>query len=401
MKVEQIYTLVNNATKNILGESAILSEDLSNVVDIGNAVFGSNNVDNYVKSLVDHIGKVIFVNRPYSASVPSVLMDKWEFGSVLEKIQADIPDAKENKDYELVDGTDYSPNVFYKPSVSAKFFNSKVTFEVDLSFTQKQVKESFSNAEQLNAFISMLYNSVEKSMSVKTDSLIMSTITNAMGETLFNEFPSVENGDYSTVDGVKAVNLLKRYNTEYGTSLTVEKAMKDPDFLRYSSSVIRKYTERLTRLSRVFNIGKKARFTPKDKMHIVFLSDFIINMETYLQSDVFHNELVKLPNGVETVPYWQGVKLADGKEYDDLAIGNIHLNIKDPSGQNATGVEINVANGIVLGCMFDNDALGVSNLERRVTTNYNPKAEFYNNFYKFESSYFNDLDENFVMFFIA
>ena len=401
MKVEQIYTLVNNATKNILGESAILSEDLSNVVDIGNAVFGSNNVDNYVKSLVDHIGKVIFVNRPYSASVPSVLMDKWEFGSVLEKIQADIPDAKENKDYELVDGTDYSPNVFYKPSVSAKFFNSKVTFEVDLSFTQKQVKESFSNAEQLNAFISMLYNSVEKSMSVKTDSLIMSTITNAMGETLFNEFPSVENGDYSAVDGVKAVNLLKRYNTEYGTSLTVEKAMKDPNFLRYSSSVIRKYTERLTRLSRVFNIGKKARFTPKDKMHIVFLSDFIINMETYLQSDVFHNELVKLPNGVETVPYWQGVKLADGKEYDDLAIGNIHLNIKDPSGQNATGVEINVANGIVLGCMFDNDALGVSNLERRVTTNYNPKAEFYNNFYKFESSYFNDLDENFVMFFIA
>ncbi len=401
MKVEQIYNLVNNTTKNILGETAILKEDLSNVVDIGNAVFGSNNVDNYVKSLVDHIGKVIFVNRPYSASVPSVLMDKWEFGSVLEKIQADIPEAKENKDWELTDGTDYSPNVFYKPSVSAKFFNSKVTFEVDLSFTQKQVKESFSNAEQLNAFISMLYNSVEKSMSVKIDSLIMSTITNAMGETLFNEFPSVKDGNYSTVDGVKAVNLLKRYNTEYEQTLTVEKAIKDPNFLRYSSSVIRKYTERLTRLSRVFNIGKKARFTPKDKMHIVFLSDFIINMETYLQSDVFHNELVKLPNGVETVPYWQGVKLADGKEYDDLAIGNIHLNIKDPSGKNTTGVEINIANGIVLGCMFDNDALGVSNLERRVTTNYNPKAEFYNNFYKFESSYFNDLDENFVMFFIA
>ncbi len=401
MKVEQIYNLVNNTTKNILGETAILKEDLSNVVDIGNAVFGSNNVDNYVKSLVDHIGKVIFVNRPYSASVPSVLMDKWEFGSVLEKIQADIPEAKENKDWELTDGTDYSPNVFYKPSVSAKFFNSKVTFEVDLSFTQKQVKESFSNAEQLNAFISMLYNSVEKSMSVKIDSLIMSTITNAMGETLFNEFPSIKDGNYSTVDGVKAVNLLKRYNTEYEQTLTVEKAIKDPNFLRYSSSVIRKYTERLTRLSRVFNIGKKARFTPKDKMHIVFLSDFIINMETYLQSDVFHNELVKLPNGVETVPYWQGVKLADGKEYDDLAIGNIHLNIKDPSGKNSTGVEINIANGIVLGCMFDNDALGVSNLERRVTTNYNPKAEFYNNFYKFESSYFNDLDENFVMFFIA
>ena len=106
MKIEQVYSLVNASTKEILGETDIVAQDLSNIVDIGTSIINSNNVDNYVKSLVDHIGKVIFVNRPYSGSVPGVLMDKWEFGSVLEKISADLPEAVENKSWELTNSVE-------------------------------------------------------------------------------------------------------------------------------------------------------------------------------------------------------------------------------------------------------------------------------------------------------
>lgn len=401
MKVQQIYNLVNATTKEVLGETAVVKEDLSNIVDIGNQIFGANAVDNYVKTLVDHIGRVIFVNRPYNGSAPSVLMDAWEFGSVLEKIQADMPEAVENKSWELTDGTEYSPNVFYKPKVSAKFFNSKTTFEVDLSFTQLQVKESFSDVGQLNAFLSMLYNSVEKSFAVKFDSLIMSTINNATAQTLHAEFPSVTDGDYSTSDGVKAVNLLKRYNATLAKPLTAEQALRDAEFLRYASGEIRKYVARLGKMSTLFNVSGKARFTPKDRLHVVFLSDFVINMETVLQSDTFHNELTALPNGFETVPYWQGVQGAgeSAKPYGLDGIGQIHVNINN--GTEGNGVEITNASGAILGVMFDHDALGVTNLDRRVTTNYNPKAKFYTNFYKMDAGFFNDLDENFIVFFVA
>lgn len=410
MTVQQIYALVNSATKESIGETAIVNEDLSNIVDIGNAVFGANAVDNYVKSLVDHIGRVIFVNRPYMGSAPSVLMDKWEFGSVLEKIQADMPVARENKSWELADGTDYSPNVFYKPSVSAKFFNSKTTFEVDLSFTQLQVKESFSNGEQLNAFLSMLYNSVEKSFAVKFDSLIMSTINNATAQTLYAEFPTVTNGNYSASDGVKAVNLLKRYNDTLPKdndgatigALTPQSALRDAEFLRYASGEIRKYVARMGKMSTLFNVSAKARFTPKDRLHVVFLSDFVVDMETVLQSDTFHNELTALPNGFETVPYWQGVKASatGAKAYALDGIGAIDVKIDDKANA-GTAKQVTLANGAILGVMFDNDALGVTNLDRRVTTNFNPKAEFYTNFYKMDAGFFNDLDENFVVFFVA
>lgn len=383
MTVAQIYDIINPITKEILGENAVVNEDLSNIVDIGKELFDATEVDNYVKSLVNHIGRVIFVNRPYSGSAPSVLMDGWEYGSVLEKISAELPEATENESWELTDGTSYDPNIFYKPKVSAKFFNKKVTFEIPMSFTEKQVKESFSNAGQLNGFLSMLYNAVDKSMTIKIDSLVMRTINNMIAETLhdFND-----SGDY-TGTGVRAVNLLKLYNEDKGTTLTAKKSIKDPDFIRFASYIMGLYMERLSKISSLFNIGGKDRFTSRDLLHVILLSDFAKASDSFSMSSTFHNEFVALPKG-EIVPYWQG----SGTDYSFDSVSSI--NVKTASGDtvNASGI---------IGVMFDRDALGVTNLDRRVTTNYNPKAEFFSNWYKFDAGYFNDMNENFVLFYVA
>lgn len=386
MDVKQIYTLVNDITNELLG-SAIVKEDLSNVVDVGTAVFNANKVDNYVKSLVNHIGRVIFVDRAYSGSVPSVLMDSWEFGSVLEKISCDLPTATENPSWNLTNGETYNPNVFYKPSVSVKFYNSKTTFEIPLSFTEMQIKESFSNAEQLNGFLTMLYNSVEKSMTIKLDSLIMRTINNMIGETIHHEIPDSQN--YSTTSTIKAVNLLKLYNDSHGTTITADKCLDNPDFIRYATYIISVYGERITKISSLFNIGGKDRFTPKDVLRCVLLSDFKKASEVFLKSDLYNEQYATLPES-DSVPYWQG----SGTNYSFSDITKIHIQL---ASNNTTEIQMTG----ILGVMFDRDALGVSNLNRRVTTNYNPKAEFYTNFYKFEAGYFNDMNENFVVFFVA
>lgn len=392
MKIEQVYTLVNDSTKEILGETDIVKQDLSNIVDIGTSIINSNNVDNYVKSLVDNIGKVIFVNRPYAGSVPNVLMDKWEFGSVLEKISADLPDAVENKSWELTNGVDYSPNVFYKPTVSAKFYNSKVTFEVDMSFTERQVKESFSNAEQLNAFVSMLYNAVERSMTVKIDSLVMSTINNAIAQVINHAMPSVANGDYSQETTTpQAINLLKIYNDTFTKTLTKVTCLTDTDFLKWCCIMLSTFAKRMSRMSTLFNVGGKPRFTPKEDLNIIMLQDFYANMRVNLASDTYNKEDLLLPTDITTIPYWQG----SGDDYSSSKVAKINVTIK--TGENTTK---DIEMGGIMAVMFDRNALGVCNMDRRVTTNYNPKAEFYNNFYKFECSYFNDLDENFIVFFI-
>ena len=396
MEVKQIYTLINSVSGEVLGRTDIVQDDLTGIVDLGKEVFNQSAVDNYVKSLVNHIGKVIFVNRPYAGKVPSVLMDAWEFGSVLEKISADVPAAEENDTWDLTDGQTYSQDVFHKPTVTAKFFNSKVTFEVPVSITERQVKESFSNAAQLNGFISMIYAAVEKSMTIKADALIMRTINNMIAETVLADAQAfgataagaMTGADLSTASTARCVNLLKLYNDKVGESakLTAAKAITDPDFIRFASYVMGTYADRLQSISTVFNVGGKERFTPKDMLHVVLLSDFAKAAQTYLYSDTFNRGDVLLPQA-ETVPFWQG----SGKNYEFASTGNIK--VKESGGK---AVEISG----VLGVMFDRDALGVCNLDRRVTTNYNAKAEFFNNYYKFDAGYFNDTNENFVVFFI-
>lgn len=407
MEVKQIYTLIKSVSKEVLGKTDIVQEDLTGIVDLGNEVFNQSAVDNYVKSLVNHIGKVIFVNRPYVGKVPSVLMDAWEFGSVLEKISADAPEAEENDTWDLTDGQTYSQDVFHKPTVTAKFFNSKVTFEVPVSITERQVMESFSNAAQFNGFVSMIYAAVEKSMTIKADALIMRTINNMIAETVLADaeaFGATKAGDMAGADLSKAstarcVNLLKLYNDKYfpatgdgeptpnPNALTAEKAITDPVFIRFASYVMGTYADRLQSISTVFNVGGKERFTPKDMLHVVLLSDFAKAAQTYLYSDTFNRGDVLLPQA-ETVPFWQG----SGQNYEFASTGKINVKeSKDGKAVTVTGV---------LGVMFDRDALGVCNIDRRVTTNYNAKAEFFNNYYKFDAGYFNDTNENFVVFFI-
>ena len=391
MVVKQIYELINSVSGEVLGKTDIVKDDLTGVVDLGNEVYNQGVVDNYVKSLVNHIGKVVFVNRPYAGKIPSVLMDAWEFGSVLEKVSAEIPAAEENDTWNLVDKQEYKQDIFHKPVVSAKFFNSKVTFEVPVSITERQVKESFSSAAQLNGFLSMIYSAVEKSMTIKTDALIMRTINNMIGETLFADAekftPSSKTLDYASASTVRCVNLLYLYNQAKGTKLTKDKCLTDGDFIRFASYQMGLYADRLQSISTLFNVGGKERFTPKDALHTVLLSDFAKGAQAYLYADTYNKEQVLLPNA-ETVASWQG----SGQDY-----GFAHtsaINIKT-SGNH----EISI--GGVLGVMFDRDALGVCNLDKRVTTNYNAKAEFFNNYYKFDAGYFNDTNENFVVFFVA
>lgn len=379
MKVTQLKDIVNSTTSEVLGKTDVVNDDLSNLVDVGNEIFDTDNVDNYVKKLIDRIGKVIFVNRLYAGGVPSVLMDSWEYGSVVEKISADMPEADENDSWNLQDGQTYSQDTFYQPKVSAKFFNSKVTFDVKLSFTTEQVKESFSNVNELNGFISMLETGVKNSMTVKLDGLIMRTINNMTGQIL------------NSANGLQKVNLLSEYNKVSGQTLTADKALMDKDFLKFASLTIKKYQARITKMSTLFNAGGKARFTTTDNLHTVLLSDFADSAEVYLLSDTYHNDTVSLPNH-ETVPYWQG----SGKSYafDDISKIDVKIDAgnKTPKQVTQTGI---------LGVMFDTNALGVSNLNQRTTTSYNARAEFYTNYYKMDAGYFNDLNENFVVFYIA
>lgn len=386
MEMKQIYGIINTVSQEVLGESVLVQEDLGNIVDIGTAVFDNNSFDKFVRSLVDHIGRVVFVDRVYKGRVPSIVRNGWEYGAVLEKLACKLPEAQENESWELQSGTSYDPNVFIAPVVTAHFYNKKVTFEIQISIVERQFRSAFSSGSQAASFIAMIFNAIENSMTIKLDALIMRTICNMIGETVYDDFGA---NAITGGTGVKAVNVLYLYNQTVAEAdaLTAANCMQSPAFLRFASNLMKMYKDRLAVESTLFNIDGEPRFTPADRLHFVVLSEFAAGVESYLQSDTFHDEMVALPE-YESVPFWQG----SGTGYAFTDTGKVYVTTASNHAETVTGV---------LGVMFDSDAAAVCNMDRRTTSQYNAKGEFTNNFFKMDCQYLNSLQENFVVFFAA
>lgn len=376
MEMTQIAEIVNETTAQVTGTEAVADIDLNKIVDAGAEVVESDKVDHYVQSLIDRIGKVVFVNRPYTGGTPSVMMDSWEYGAILEKIQYEgIPEAEDNDTWNLEDQKSYDPNIFYKPTVSAKFYSERRTFDIPMSFAQRQVKSAFTSAGQLQAFFSMIETAISNGMTVKMDSLVEATINNFIATTY---------GDGTA--NARVVKLLTEYAAFTGeTAPDAEYAFAVPEFVRFCAFRMKRKASQMRKLSAVFNGGGKYRHTPQDRLHMILHGDFTAAADAYLQADTYHNEFVKLPNA-DTVPFWQG----SGSAFDWEDTSKI---IVTPRGEDSA---VTIEN--IVGIMFDRDALGVSNLDRRVTTNWNARGEFTNNWYKFDAGYFNDFNENGVIF---
>lgn len=389
MEVKQVASILNDVISQEMGEEAtLLNEDLSNVVDVGRSVFNATSYDKFTKALVDRIGKTIFVDRRYEGTVPSVIYDGFEFGAVLEKIGSEIPAYTENETWDLNNGESYDPNIFVGSSVYVKFFQKYVTFEVPLSITDKQAKSAFNSQSELTRFVDMLFGKVEDAMVLASENLVMRTINGALAETIYADYGSAKLG---TKSGIRAINLLYLYNQEHaGATLTAKQALKNPDFIRFASAEMMKVAKRLKKISKMYNIDGKARFTPTRDLHIVLFSDFSSDAQAYLYSNTFHDDYVKLPTADE-VPYWQGVSSSDPADTDYTTA----IDVKLPSDNTKT-VQ---AKGII-GCMFDRDCLGQLNFERYTTSNYNGKAEFTNYWHKQKVCAFYDKAEQFVCFLV-
>ena len=378
MDVKQIFSFVNEAYTEAVGTAAILKEDLSGLVETGDAIFNANALDKYVKALVNRIGKSIFKAKKYTGALKNLMMEKWDFGSVLMKVRADIPEAQENESWNLEDKTSYDPNIFYQPKVSVKFYNKLSTFEIPCSFTEKQIKQSFTSAQE------MIYTAIENGMSVYIEIFTQRAVNNMIAETIYDDYKGAA---LTAASHVKAVNLLKLYNDAKGTTLTKDKALLDIEFLRFSNALINKYAKRMTKITKLYNIDKKESFTNKEDLNVLVHTDYLNAVDTYLLADIRHNDYVKLPL-FEEVVYWQGAGTSFATE------DTTRIQVKSSGGHD---VDVNY----VVACMFDKTAVAVCNVDRRTTSNYNPKAEFYTNWAKWDAELINDFTENFVVFFLA
>lgn len=414
-RITQLAGILNGASgviAQVTGQSVVAQEDLSNIVDVGKEVLDfistNDHKEAYLKELIDQVGKFMFVDRVYASKAPSIMMDAWEYGSVLEKVRCEVPETANNATWDLFNyqaadwendpqtGADSlgnpptypDPFIITKPAVKAKFFNSKQTYEVPITLTDVQLRSAFQSAEQLSSFISMIENRIRMKMTLCNDALIMATIDNLIAQKC-----SV----FGVAGGTKSViNLLALYNGASGT-LTAAESLSDKDFLRFAAMTVAKYKDYIAYASDLYNEGDYITFTPEDRLHFVANTEFSKALGAYLYSDTYNEEFVKL-EGFEEVAFWQGTGTAGTTPDDRMEI----IAKVDPTLYNAvtssavTSVDVKAEN--VIAVLFDREAAAVCNQNNRVTSIWNPRGEYFNYFYKWDAMYMNDVLENCVVF---
>lgn len=399
MQTKQIADIVNAMAAEYVGESALVAEDLRGIVEIGKTVSDAMGYEQFVNSLVDRIGRVIMVSREYDSSAPDIMRRGTgiPYGSITEKIRVKLPPATVNDSWAIGQtwtpgegwtdankptNDDVSPFITVRPEVESTFYNGNATYEIDMTFPTIQMRSAFTSPAEWRRFVDTVESRIFQSKTVFKDALTMRTINNLIGEKLYA--------------GNAVIDLITLYNATHSTPVTVATALTNKEFLRYASYIMMLYPRRLRKMSRLYNTAGYDTFTPTDRLRFVTLDMFSSSIETFMQSDTFHDNLVGLKTSYANVDAWQGGGNTNGIDFDTAA----SLKIKTASGHDIDTTTGNDHTRIV-GVMFDVEAAWQEYDNPRTTSQYNPRKEQTTFFYKEDVRYANDLAENCVVFAIS
>lgn len=394
-KYTQAATALNNVLKELsIGAKtqngvvipATVADDLSNLSDVGKPILdyvsaGSTNYDTVIRKLIDQVGQIWCDEREYTSQAADIMVDGWEYGTVMQKVRCKLPAARNNATWQLGDyaaaGSYPDPYEISLPDLAAKFYNDKDTYEVPITITEKQFEGAVQNAAQLQKLIGMIYNAIDTVMVLDNDALIEDNISKLIAGKLH----------YSSTN---VVDLLTDYNTKTSQSLTAEAAMMDAGFLRYATTTMAKYKKYLAKASVKYNEGGFVTHTPPADLKMLVIADFAKDCEAYLYAGTYHDEFVKM-SGYQEISCWN----SSGTDADRMRIYT-YLGYDLDGNKLSTPVLVDQDN--VVAVMFDRRACMVTNEDYRVRSADNQRGEYINYFYKWDAGYFIDYYENCVVF---
>lgn len=400
MEVKQIYSYVNawmnevvGASKFNPGESWILQEDLSNIASVGDTLLSESSIteagekwkDNFVRSMFDRIGRMIFVERDYVSAWPDLRRDEWEYGSIMTKSRCRRFKAKTNPSWSLTAGQTVNQFEFVPPEVMTLLYNDKEAWQIECSFTDVQLREAFTSPREMDRFLSMIESEIQRSYDAQIDLITSRTLNTLIAEKLYA--------------GNGVVDLLALYNATVpqASQLTPQTAITNIDFQRFAAYQILLYKDRLKVATSWFIEAQEDGYdtqTPDSRLRFALHSDLAKAFSVYLQSETYHNEMTNI-GSYTSVPFWQTSGSSNGAGggagFDFGATSRIDAKLSSDNTHTVNRTHI-------VGVMWDWDAAAICNTRRRVLSSFNANGEYYTNYYKVDTMAVCDLMENAIVF---
>lgn len=370
-KVEQIYSLVNNVAKQVLGSTAITAVDTSTLVSLGETLTQSNSLDSFYSTLADRIGKTIIKSMVYESDDRGITKNSMQFGAILQKITVELETdaAVHNQSYNSTDRNPY--NINRKSTITQKLFRKLSTWSKEYIIPSYQIETAFTSAESMGSMINGIYNAIISMIEIEKEAVGNLAVCTAIAQNV----SSSTNPIY------------RKLKTEYNNLTSQQKSatelLLDKEFLRWANREIKLVVDNVKKPSTIYNKGGKVRWIKDDEMTVEVLSQFASASATYLESDTFHKELVSLKN-FKSIPYWQG----SGTSFAYADCSKILLK----NGE--TDVEITD----VIANIRSTDSVAVLFDKTRINSIYNQRTDEVIYIPKMERSYMVDTNEINVVF---
>ena len=373
METKQIYQIVNSINSQGAAISPITVTDTQSFVSLGNDVLSSNtNVESFFNRLIQLVGLHIHAFRSYESTLKNLYKNDFEWGAIVQKTRAKMPDAVEDPSYDLQNGTSVDPFKVYKPEVLQKLFVKRTPYMIPLTRAYEQLKEAFRNEASFESFWAMCAGELKNRKTITLENLGRATICNFIAECqgTDREYP-----------------LVTMFNTEMGLTgadaLDATTAKHSDLFLNYMIGQINYHADFMRNMTTRFNDGSKESFTPDSKRVVRVLAEMDSRAKTVTQYAAFHDKYVSIDGGYDTIAFWQSAKKGEESQ----------IKVKRASdGANKT------INNVVA-MVHDIDALGLYQEKAwTLSSGWNGAGSYITEFHHHSELWFNDLSENGIYF---
>lgn len=379
--VNQIYPIVNSVYQQMTGLSDIQAVDTASLVSMGERLENLGKLDLYLNTLNRRIGMTIDGYRVYTSRYNDLHRSQLEWGAYVQKITAEMPDAIDNKIYDVgnLDGQSVDQWIISNPKAHQKIFEKEAPYSFMITMQTKLLKEAFLGAAAMQQFVSQIFGKVKNKIAFTMEELGRLCVANFI----------------LNLDNSQHYHLVSMYNTQYPTdTVTTANAMTNPNFLRFAVRTINLVSDKMTGMSVLYNSEGYQRFTPKDKQRLYLIADFLEQVKTVVAYAAFNKSDIMIRPDID-IPYWQAQTTLN----DTNALSTI-MQIQG-TVVNDKGAHVEKTLNNVLGVMFDYDSMGTFRQEQMVlTTPVNARAAYYNTFWHENQLWFNDMSENGVAFFL-
>lgn len=389
MKFENVTSLTQQALAQSMG--ADYMEKLGNIselssyqlADVGRDVADSGSVEKFTNSLISLLGKQVWENREYTARVPSIMIDAFEWGGFLERTIINLTDIMDDPMFSLVDGKDYSDieHKFYQPKAVTKIFQEGKAIMTAISIQTEALKEAFHSWEGLNGYISAIRQKVINTLNLAIEQYTKMLLSCAV---------AVSDKATNT-----AIDLAKSWRDLHAedANTSVSELNRNPEYIKYCIQQINLVREYIKDYSTAYNNGNQPMFATDSKL--VLLKAFEVAVNT-ARSGIFNKELSAIDGKYDTITAWQGITTNAEAKTDTYNFDNVS-SIKisaDPNNKLGIGTGAYSVSGVV-GLCFDPWALGMTINRSKVTSSYTACADFWNEFHHHLLNYI--LDSNFAI----